>query len=40
MPSSSALFGPSGFFSTPDGASYVANYQGRQMTLFLVEGLR
>ena len=40
MPSSSALFGPSSFFSTPDGASYVANYQGRQMILFLVEGLR
>ena len=34
------LFGPSTLMITPDGRSYVANYQERSMKLFVVEGLR
>jgi hypothetical protein len=39
-PSDSALTGPTSVFLSRDGRSYVANYQRRQATLFLAEGLR
>jgi hypothetical protein len=39
-PSNAALIGPSSVFLTPDGRSYVANYQLRRMTVFLVDGLK
>jgi hypothetical protein len=39
-PSNAALIGPSQVFLTPDGRSYVANYQLRRMTVFLVDGLK
>ena len=39
-PSNPALIGPSSVFLTPDGRSYVANYQLRRMTVFLVDGLK
>jgi hypothetical protein len=39
-PPSPAFIGPTSVFLTPDGRSYVANYQRRVMTLFLVDGLR
>jgi eukaryotic-like serine/threonine-protein kinase len=39
-PSNPAFIGPTSVFVAPDGRSYVANYQRRVMTLFLVDGLR
>jgi hypothetical protein len=39
-PSNPALIGPSSILLTPDGRSYVANYQLRRMTVFLVDGLK
>jgi hypothetical protein len=39
-PASPGLTGPSDFAQTPDGRSYVANYQQRKMTLFVVQGLK
>jgi eukaryotic-like serine/threonine-protein kinase len=39
-PSNRAFIGPTSVFLTPDGRSYVANYQRRVMTLFLVDGLK
>ena len=39
-PSNTALIGPSQLLLTPDGRSYVANYQLRRMTVFLVDGLK
>jgi Tol biopolymer transport system component len=39
-PSNSAFIGPTSVFLTPDGRSYVANYQRRVMTLFLVDRLK
>ncbi len=39
-PSNPAFIGPTSVFLTPDGRSYVANYQRRVMTLFLVDGLK
>ena len=39
-PSNPAFSGPTSVFLTPDGRSYVANYQRRAMTLFLVDGLK
>jgi hypothetical protein len=39
-PSNPAFIGPTSVFVTPDGRSYVANYQRRVMTLFLVDGLK
>jgi len=35
-----ALIGPSEVILTPDGRSYLANYNRVQMTLFLAEGLK
>jgi hypothetical protein len=39
-PSNPAFIGPTSVFVAPDGRSYVANYQRRVMTLFLVDGLK
>ena len=39
-PSDPALIGPSEVILTPDGRSYLANYNRVQMTLFLAEGLK
>ena len=39
-PANRAFIGPTSVFLTPDGRSYVANYQRRVMTLFLVDGLK
>jgi hypothetical protein len=39
-PSNGSFTGPTAVFLTPDGRSYVANYQRRVMTLFLVDGLK
>jgi hypothetical protein len=39
-PSDASLIGPSSILLTPDGRSYVANYQVRKMTVFLVDGLK
>jgi hypothetical protein len=39
-PSNPTFIGPTSLFLTPDGRSYVANYQQRAMTLFLVDGLK
>jgi dipeptidyl aminopeptidase/acylaminoacyl peptidase len=39
-PSNPSLIGPLQIYLTPDGRSYVANYQSRRMTLFLAEGLK
>jgi hypothetical protein len=39
-PSNPGFIGPTSVFLTPDGRSYVANYQRRVMTLFLVDGLK
>jgi hypothetical protein len=39
-PSNPAFIGPTSVFVTPDGRSYVANYQRRVMTLFLVDKLK
>jgi hypothetical protein len=39
-PSDPMLIGPSEVILTPDGRSYLANYNRVQMTLFLAEGLR
>jgi hypothetical protein len=39
-PSDSVLIGPSEVILTPDGRSYLANYNRVQMTLFLAEGLK
>jgi Tol biopolymer transport system component len=39
-PTNPAFSGPTSVFLTPDGRSYVANYQRRIMTLFLVDGLK
>jgi hypothetical protein len=39
-PSNRGFIGPTSVFLTPDGRSYVANYQRRVMTLFLVDGLK
>lgn len=39
-PSNASFIGPTAVFLTPDGRSYVANYQRRGMTLFLVDGLK
>jgi hypothetical protein len=40
LPPAPNLLGPSQVIRTPDGRSYVANYQERSMKLFVVEGLR
>jgi hypothetical protein len=39
-PSDPGLIGPSETILTPDGRSYIANYNRVQMTLFLAEGLK
>ena len=39
-PTDPSLIGPGDVYFTPDGRSYIANYQRRVMKLFLVEGLR
>jgi len=39
-PSNTGLIGPSSISLTLDGRSYVANYQIRRMTVFLVDGLK
>jgi Tol biopolymer transport system component len=40
LPPTPNLLGPSQVIRTPDGRSYVANYQERSMKLFVVEGLK
>ena len=40
IPPSPTLLGPNQYIATPDGRSYVLNYQERRMTLFVAEGLR
>jgi len=39
-PADPSLIGPGSVFFTPDGRSYIANYQRRVMKLFVVDGLR
>jgi hypothetical protein len=39
-PSNGGFIGPTSVYLTPDGRSYVSNYQRRVMTLFLVDGLK
>ena len=39
-PSDPALLGPQTVVVTPDGRSYAATYDRRQVTLFLVEGVK